>query len=160
MIGDMHVHLWSSLTKPQLGRYAEYFIKMEFTLHGLDVYTSEVDDKGIDFVMRTSANRHYDVQVKSVRNQGLICLPRKVFEPRENLLLAAVNFSDGKPPEPFLIPSLAWIERPSKLLVHYILPDKFDEYQLRMAGHDEMVKAYSFASALDDLAAKDSAETT
>jgi len=40
---------WSKLSTLQLGRYAEYFVKMEFTLHGFDVYSAEVDDKGIDF---------------------------------------------------------------------------------------------------------------
>jgi len=35
-----------------VGRYAEYYVKMEFTLHGFDVYSAaEVDDKGIDFVI-------------------------------------------------------------------------------------------------------------
>ena len=45
-------HRWSELSRLQLGRYAEYFVKMEFTLHGFDVYSAEVDDKGIDFVIR------------------------------------------------------------------------------------------------------------
>jgi hypothetical protein len=41
----------------QLGRYAEYLAKMEFMLHGSDVFSSEVDDHGIDFVVRTSAKK-------------------------------------------------------------------------------------------------------
>jgi hypothetical protein len=49
----MHTYHWSELTKLQVGRYAEYFVKMVFTLHGFDVYSAEVDDKGIDFVVRT-----------------------------------------------------------------------------------------------------------
>ena len=43
---------WSRLTHLQVGRFAEYFVKMEFTLYGFDVYQAEVDDKGIDFVIR------------------------------------------------------------------------------------------------------------
>ncbi len=39
---------WGKLNHLQLGRYAEYFVKMEFTRHGFDVYSAEVDDKGID----------------------------------------------------------------------------------------------------------------
>ncbi len=39
---------------------------MEFVLYGYDVYTSEVDDHGIDFVVRTQNGFHYDVQVKLV----------------------------------------------------------------------------------------------
>jgi hypothetical protein len=45
----------------------QYLAKMEFILHGCDVFTSEVDDHGIDFVIRTRAGRHYDVQVQSYR---------------------------------------------------------------------------------------------
>ena len=44
---------WSQLNTLQVGKYAEYFVKMEFTLFGFDVYTSEVDDHGVDFVVRT-----------------------------------------------------------------------------------------------------------
>lgn len=44
---------WGKLNHLQLGRYAEYFVKMEFTRHGFDVYSAEVDGKGIDLVVRT-----------------------------------------------------------------------------------------------------------
>jgi hypothetical protein len=40
---------------------------MEFVLWGCDVFTSEVDDHGIDFAVRTRQGNHYDVQVKSFR---------------------------------------------------------------------------------------------
>jgi hypothetical protein len=40
------------LTGLQLGRYAEYYAKMEFASYGFEVYTSEVDDHGVDFVVK------------------------------------------------------------------------------------------------------------
>ncbi len=43
---------WSELSSVQLGQYGEYYAKMEFTSYGYDVYTSEVDDHGVDFVAR------------------------------------------------------------------------------------------------------------
>ena len=43
---------WTKLNNLQLGKYAEYFAKMEFAKYGLDVYTSEVDDHGVDFVVK------------------------------------------------------------------------------------------------------------
>lgn len=43
---------WSELNHLQLGQYGEYYAKMEFTSYGYDVYTSEVDDHGVDFVAR------------------------------------------------------------------------------------------------------------
>lgn len=47
---------WNILNRMQLGRYAEYFAKMEFASYGLDVYTSEVDDHGIDFIVKDKKN--------------------------------------------------------------------------------------------------------
>lgn len=147
---------WSGLTKPQVGRYAEYFVKMRFTLHGFDVYTAEVDDKGIDFVIRKESGCYFDIQVKSVRNHGLICLPLCVFKPKENLLAAIVNFIDGKEPELYLIRSTEWKSRTSAMLVHYKRPheDKerdFDEYQLRMKGHEDLLEEYAFDAVVRDL---------
>lgn len=36
---------WSKLNKLQLGRYAEYYAKMEFASYGFEVYTSEKTGK-------------------------------------------------------------------------------------------------------------------
>lgn len=41
---------WSKLNHMQIGRYAEYYAKMEFTSYGYDVYTSEVDDHGVQLL--------------------------------------------------------------------------------------------------------------
>lgn len=58
---------WSELNKNQLGQYGEYYAKMEFTSYGYDVYTSEVDDHGVDFVARDIKSREfYEIQVKSI----------------------------------------------------------------------------------------------
>lgn len=46
---------WSKLNSLQLGRYAEYYSKMEFASYGFEVYTSELDDHGIDFIVKTKA---------------------------------------------------------------------------------------------------------
>jgi hypothetical protein len=43
---------WARLNKLQVGKYAEYFVKMEFTMIGFEVYTTEVDYRCIDFVAR------------------------------------------------------------------------------------------------------------
>ena len=55
---------WAGLNRQQVGRYAEYFVKMEFTMHGFQVYSAEVDDRGIDFVARHEDGTFYEVQVK------------------------------------------------------------------------------------------------
>jgi len=118
----MEKYAWSKLNSLQIGRYAEYFVKMEFTQHGFDVYSSEVDDRGIDFVVRkermNDMTNYYDVQVKSVRENGYVFFPKDKFNLRENLLAAVVVFSEGKMPQIYLIPSLAW-KIPDALLVSH-----------------------------------------
>ena len=81
-------HQWSHLNHLQVGRYAEYFFKMQFVLRGFDVYTAEVDDRGIDFVLRQEPNRYWDVQVKSIRNTGYVFFPKSKFRIRPTLLVS------------------------------------------------------------------------
>ena len=119
----MERHVWSRLKPLQLGRYAEYLVKMEFTLHGFDVYTAEVDDKGIDFVIRRERIQgaevyvdYYDVQVKSVRKFNYVFFLKEKFALRDNLLAAIGLFEDGSLPQLYLIPATAW-QRPNALFV-------------------------------------------
>ncbi len=98
---------WSRLDRGQVGRYAEYYVKMEFTRFGFDVYTSEVDDKGIDFVIRKDERCH-DVQVKSARGMHYIFLTKSKFPLSDNLFAAVVVFLEGEPPRFYLIPRMAW----------------------------------------------------
>lgn len=58
---------WDKLNQRQLGQYGEDYAKMEFASYGYDVYTSEVDDHGVDFVARDIVTgTFYEVQVKSI----------------------------------------------------------------------------------------------
>jgi len=100
-------HNWTRLNRLQLGKYAEYLAKMEFVLHGCDVFTSEVDDHGIDFVIRTREGHHYDVQVKSYRpaTNKYIFLQKSKFPISPQSMLALVQFTDGEPAVLFLVPS-------------------------------------------------------
>jgi hypothetical protein len=104
------------LTHLQVGRFAEYFVKMEFTLYGFEVYQAEVDDKGIDFVICKGHERYFDIQVKSIRGLNYVFFPKRCFELRENLLAAVVVFLPAQMPEIFLIPSFAW-RNPNALFV-------------------------------------------
>ena len=107
---------WDHLSNLQLGKYAEYFVKMKFTLAGFDVYTSEVDDKGIDFIIRKNDDIYYDVQVKSVRGFNYIFISKDKFNLRRNLLAAIVIFLEIDSPKIYLIPSIKWYNA-NKLLV-------------------------------------------
>src|SRR5215218_4529663 len=119
----MEKYDWGKLNHLQLGRYAEYLVKMEFTRHGFDVYTAEVDDKGIDFVIRKERSSgtdiefvYYDVQVKSVRAMNYVFFSKEKFLLRDNLLAAIGLFEDGDLPRLYLIPATAW-NHPNALFV-------------------------------------------
>ena len=104
----MATHDWSRLNHMQVGRYAEYLVKMEFTKAGLDVYSAEVDDKGIDFVIRRDAGTYFDVQVKSIRGLNYVFFPKDKFVLADNLWAAVVVLAEGEEPRLYLIPSTAW----------------------------------------------------
>ena len=76
---------------------------MEFVLCGCDVFTSEVDDHGIDFVVRTREGNHFDVQVKSFRvtpggNTPYVFLEKDKFNIHPSRLLALVHFAKMNEP--------------------------------------------------------------
>ena len=109
---------WSILNHLQLGRYAEYYAKMEFASYGFEVYTSEVDDHGVDFVAKLPGeNRYYEVQVKSVRDYGYIYMTKsKMPELSEDRLVCYLHFIDRQLPDVFVIPATAW-KNPNAVLV-------------------------------------------
>jgi hypothetical protein len=107
---------WVRLNKQQVGAYAEYFVKMELTMYGFQVYETEVDDRGIDFIARFEDGPFIEIQVKSLRSLGYIFAQKKKFALRENLFMAVVLFFEGTPPDIYLIPSSAW-KNPNQLFV-------------------------------------------
>lgn len=106
---------YSELNHLQVGRICEYWVKMFLTLENLDTYSSEVDDKGIDFVVRLDKAIHIDIQVKAVRlkSSSYVFITKKNWPKedllRTNLYLALVLLKDGYAPDVYLIPSSAWL---------------------------------------------------
>ena len=121
---------WSKLNSIQLGRYAEYYAKMEFASYGFEVYTSEVDDHGVDFIAKLpSENRFYEVQVKSLREYGYIFMAKsKMPELSDERLICVLHFIDGKLPDVFVIPTSIW-KNPNSVFVDrkYDKPDQKSE---------------------------------
>ena len=100
---------WSRLNRLQLGRYAEYYAKMEFASYGYDVYTSEVDDHGVDFVAKSPKdNQYYEVQVKSSRNNTYVFIPKSKMELAADRLVCLLLFADNTIPSVYVIPAAAW----------------------------------------------------
>ncbi len=101
--------LWSKLTPLQLGRYAEYYAKMEFASFGFQVFTSEVDDHGVDFIVKHPADSTYfHVQVKSIRNTGYVFANKDKLPLRENWILCLLRFVDNALPDVYMIPAMTW----------------------------------------------------
>ncbi len=147
---------WSKLNHQQIGRYAEYFVKMEFTMFGFDVYSAEVDDKGIDFVVRREAEHYFDVQVKSVRRTdrgSYAFMTKAAFTLRPSMLLALVLFYEGEAPHHFLIPATAWLS-PNPLLVgrDYEGKKSAPEWGVNISGRTvPMLEKYTFDTVVLDL---------
>ncbi len=123
---------WSKLSHLQVGRYAEHIATMRFIEAGLEVYTTEVDDRGIDHLVRYAPGRCLEIQVKSVRGRNLTFVEKKHLgatpqECEERLragyCMAFFLFEDGKEPDFFLIPGYAWLT-PNDLLKDNPVGDK------------------------------------
>ncbi|RHO56103.1 DUF4365 domain-containing protein [Ruminococcaceae bacterium AM07-15] len=100
---------WSELSHLQLGRYAEYYAKMEFASYGYDVYTSEVDDHGVDFVAKSPEDgKYYEIQVKSVRNLDYVYIRKDKMVLSPTRLVYLLLFSNGALPDCYVIPSQTW----------------------------------------------------
>ena len=147
------IHEWSKLSSQQLGKYAEYLVKMEFTLHGFDVYSAEVDDKRIDLVIRKNRNIYYDIQVKSSRNLNYIFIPKDKYELHENLLISIVQFSDFEIPNIYLVPSVTW-KSPNALFVdrNYEGKKSKPEWGLNLSNRNiPLLEKYSFERIVNSL---------
>jgi len=107
---------WSGLSTAQLGRYGEYVVKMELARAGLDVYVPEVDNKGIDLVVRLGPGRYAELQVKSVRAFSYVFMRKSTFPLDEARYLVLARFSNGQWPDVFLIPAITWLQ-PGDLFV-------------------------------------------
>lgn len=144
----MEKYNWDKLTQLQIGKYAEYFAKMEFTLLGWDVYSPELDDKGIDMVLRKDST-FIEAQVKSVRlgKTNYVFMPKSKFSPHKGLVLCLALFENDKPPSLHLIPSEAW-NQPDELLadMNYGEGKKSEpEYGLRLSQKNlPMLSKYNF----------------
>lgn len=110
MSGGSAVPGWDALTRQQIGKYAEYLVKMRLTQTGFQVYGTEVDDRGIDFVLRRDPGLYWDVQVKSVRRKGYVFFQKEKFTIRPNLLVALVIFPTAGEPGIYLIPAARWLK--------------------------------------------------
>lgn len=110
---------WSKLNRMQLGRYAEYYAKMEFASYGFEVYTSEVDDRGIDFIAKNPKDKtYYEIQVKAIRNSGYVFMKKEHMQITNNRLICLLLFMENHLPDVYVVPATAWLA-PNALFVEH-----------------------------------------
>lgn len=110
---------FDELNSFQVGKIGEYWAKIWLTLAGFDIYTTDVDDKGIDFIIRTDNDKHIDVQVKTIREKSNYVFIQKEtwkYELRENLFLMLILLKNNEMPSVYYIPSTVW-KNPTPLFV-------------------------------------------
>jgi len=91
---------------------------MEFASYGFEVYTSEVDEHGIDFIIKTKKGMFLEIQVKSIRygKTNYVFMTKDKWDVNNpNLFLSLLIFQEKKMPGLYLIPAEAWKE-PNALL--------------------------------------------
>jgi hypothetical protein len=139
---------WQHLNRQQVGAFSEYFVKMELTMYGFQVYTSEVDNRGIDFVARHENGPFLSVQVKSIRKKGYVFMRKQHFSLSPDLVLILAILNEGQEPRLFLIPSLEW-NNPNSLLVErdYIGKKSEPEWGLNLSHKNmELLDQYAFSN--------------
>jgi hypothetical protein len=70
---------WNDLSDKRFGTYVEYLARLEFVKLGADIYLPEVDDKGIDFIVRFPGRVYLEVQVKGRRQLSYFYMPKEKF---------------------------------------------------------------------------------
>lgn len=144
---------WKSLNRQQVGAFSEYFVKMELTMYGFQVYSTEVDDRGIDFVARYDQGPFFSIQVKSVREKGYVYMQKDKFTLSEDLYLALAILDEGVEPKLFIIPSKAW-KKPNALLVDrdYIEKKSKPEWGVNISKKNmKLLDEYSFSNMVPRL---------
>lgn len=148
-------YAWSSLNRIQKGTYGEYFAKMEFTMYGFEVYTSEVDDRGVDFVVRRPPGGFFDIQVKTITDMNLAYVNKNKFKQIDSYLVLLVRLHEGEPPQLFVFRGIDW-DNSNKLLVYnpYDGKKSAPAYEVHLTkDREEMLSKYSFDRVVPGLVA-------
>ena len=145
-------YAWSRLNRQQKGTYGEYVAKMEFVMYGYLVFSAEIDDRGVDFVVRNDAGRHFDVQVKTVTHRTTYtCITESKFS--ENLWICLVVLTEGVHPTLYLFSGRDWISDESDLLRrNHFQNAKEAEYGIHIAKKRvSVMKQFAFDQSVERL---------
>jgi hypothetical protein len=152
----MTKYKYSHLNNLQIGTYAEYFVKMEFAKNGFEVYSTEIDDRGIDFIARKSASPFFEIQVKSLRSFGYVFVQKGKIQIHRNSYVALGLMFDESPPQLYLIPSTVW-KKPNDLFVdrQYEGVKSKPEWGINISKKNlKLLDLYRFETEIDKMCAQ------
>ena len=113
--------LWSreTLTPQKVGTFCEYYAKMTLISYGVNIYTSEVDDHGIDFVAE-GRNGFLKFQVKGMRGtSNYVFMQKEYFDIEDDaMFLFLMLLINGEHPDMYIIPTAAWRQKSSVFVSH------------------------------------------
>ncbi len=107
-------------------------------MYGLLVFSSEVDDRGIDFVARNDAGCHFDVQVKTVTGHNYTYVTESKF--RDSLWVCLVVLEEGQAPRTYLFSGKDWAGDTEGLLKRQHFPNaKEPEFGIHLTKSREPI---------------------
>lgn len=130
---------WSrkELTRQKMGTFCEYYAKMSLASYGMSIYTSEVDDHGIDFIAE-SKRGFLKFQVKSIRKgTNYVFMREEYFDiSDQSLYLFLLLLNDGEHPTAYLFPADTWESGDNKIFVYHSYEGKKSkpEYGLNISN--------------------------
>lgn len=148
---------WSrpGLTPQKLGTFGEYYAKMALASYGLSIYTTEVDDHGIDFIAETQKN-FLKFQVKTIRHgTNYVFMHKEHFDISDtSLYLILLYLVDGKHPELYVIPSATWQDSKDKIFVYRSYDGKKSkpEYGINISAKNmPLLEPYKLEKMIDHI---------
>jgi len=143
---------YNHLNNIQKGSFAEAYAKMAFTLEGFEVYTTEYDDRGVDFVIRNSEGKYFAVQVKSTGEGSNPFVYAEKFIPTGEFLFCAVRLIEGRSPDVYLAAGSDWDTEKDCLHFNPGGGRAGAYYELRFANmHLESLKRHKFETYVQQL---------
>lgn len=146
---------WSrkELTKQRLGSFGEYYAKMVLASYGMSIYTSEVDDHGVDFVAETKRG-FIKFQVKTVRHDtNYVYMLEEHFDVEDDTLFLFLSIlTDGELPVSYIVPATVWKDDVTGMFVHRTYEGKKSkpEYGMNLSAKNiPFIENYKLEKMID-----------
>lgn len=107
---------WSEVEDTKIGRVAEHIAETFFLSNGFDVYSTDSDDKWIDFIA-VYHDVNYNIQVKSCRDDNYQYVRDSKFNKVNNYFVFFVRFTENEIPELYMFKGDEWEEKKPLLVV-------------------------------------------